>query len=462
MNIVFATDQYWPSIGGQEITTRRYAEALSRRGHKVFVIAPSWTKGEAVKYDNGVKIVGVKAVNLFFNKKLRYSPYSLVKRRIFKILKEVDPDIIHIQSVYSISKAASIYAQKNIIPSVATSHFTITEGLQYVSLPKVAYSLVKFVLKNFSLGVWKNVGILTYPSSFSKDYLKSFIGSDLNTAQISNGVDIHLFKPAKKSNKKRTDALFVGRLELVKQLDVVIKSIPEVVKRFPNFSLTIVGDGSQRPYLEELTEKLGVRKNIKFVGAVSEEETQKWYKQARVFVTASELETQGLAVLEAAASGLPIVATNTGAIPEAVHDGENGYLFGLGDYHSLAMKLIKIVNDESLAKKMGEQSIKIAKTHDIEEVVFKMEAVYERAIVINDIRLNGKGALVINYQKLFVKLSIASVMCALIFKWSFGTPSVASAKGVSFAERVKSTKVAKEIIRINKEIKEERKYNIYR
>jgi phosphatidylinositol alpha-1,6-mannosyltransferase len=160
--------------------------------------------------------------------------------------------------------------------------------------------------------------------------------------------------------------LSLGRLIRLKGYDLVLKALPEVVKKVPNLIYLIVGEGETENELKDLTKKLNLKKYVIFAGAVkgSEEARAPYYALADVFVGPSReiqhknykhVESFGIAYLEAQAAGKPVIATRIGGIPEAVLDNQTGILIPPDNPKALAQALIKLLTDEELARQLGEQ-----------------------------------------------------------------------------------------------------------
>jgi len=156
---------------------------------------------------------------------------------------------------------------------------------------------------------------------------------------ISCGIDLDRFKPTNDGAylERRfaipTDKpvlLYVGRLDKEKRIDIILRALPDIL-RVTNVHLVLAGVGKEKQKLEELTEKLGIRKAVTFTGFVPDEDLQNIYRIGDLFVTAGIAELQSIVTMEAMASGLPVVAVNVMALPELVHDGEKRLpFFGWG------------------------------------------------------------------------------------------------------------------------------------
>jgi glycosyltransferase involved in cell wall biosynthesis len=156
---------------------------------------------------------------------------------------------------------------------------------------------------------------------------------------------------------------------------ILLAAIP--LLRETDAHLLIVGDGRQKPALMELCHSQGIAQRCHFPGYVSVREgLPAIYRLASLFVTASEIETQGIALLEAAASGLAIVAVQATCVPETVHDGLNGYLTQPGDDIALGNRITELLKDTEKARNMGQAGCRFVKKHNIQTTVETCEQLY--------------------------------------------------------------------------------------
>lgn len=197
-----------------------------------------------------------------------------------------------------------------------------------------------------------------------------------NKTKILNpGVDTDVFKP---DNNLRLDLdclkvpfkdsqviLSVGRLVEVKNHEMVLRCLAKVAKRFPDLIYLIAGDGPQFNYLKELTGRLGLHRNVSFLGSVWGRNLVQLYNICDLFVLPSKerkmdnkgkihAETFGIVFTEANACGKPVIGGNSGGVPEAVVHGETGYLVDPDDAGELARRIVELLTDRKKARKMGE------------------------------------------------------------------------------------------------------------
>src|SRR5581483_1526181 len=144
--------------------------------------------------------------------------------------------------------------------------------------------------------------------------------------------------------------------------------------------LVFAGVGREQQSLENLVRKLGLEKKTTFVGGLNRQELPLIYNLGNVFVIPSTAELQSIVTMEAMATGLPIIGANAGALPELVHDGENGYVHTPGNSQEVADKILRILGDPALAKRMGQKSMEIVKHHSFDEVIKVFEGVYSKVL----------------------------------------------------------------------------------
>ncbi len=186
-----------------------------------------------------------------------------------------------------------------------------------------------------------------------REFLKSFKNKSVT---ITPGVDPDLFKPASRLPENRL--LYVGsvaRTDRHKGIPVLLKAMKLVVVQCPEVHLTLVGAGDAIPDYEATAKKYGIAKHVTFTGGLYDKDLHDAYRDASVFVLPTFNDSFAMVVLEAMASGLPVVSTPIGAIPTNVKDGENGYLVKPGDVDALADKLIYLLKNPKVAEAFGKR-----------------------------------------------------------------------------------------------------------
>jgi glycosyltransferase involved in cell wall biosynthesis len=169
--------------------------------------------------------------------------------------------------------------------------------------------------------------------------------------------------------------LFVGRLDKEKNVDLVIRALASIDSKIaPHF--LIAGKGYEMENLRQLARELKIEDRVTFAGFVSDEDLPFLYNTATVFINAGIAELQSLVVMEAMATGLPVIGVNAMALPELIHDGENGYLFPAGDIGKLASCIQKIFSNAEQREIMAKKSLEIIANHDVEKTMSRFESLY--------------------------------------------------------------------------------------
>jgi len=386
MKILIATDTYYPDVNGAAYFTYRLATILAKRGHNVFVMCPSRSFKNTVSDDKGVTVYGIRSIRIPVYQNFRISPI-FISGIIRGAIEEISPDIVHIQNHFLIGKRVVSAAKKLGIPVIGTNHFMPENLVHYLHLPEIAEKRLRKFAWRECIRTFEQLDFVTTPTKTAVALLKNASFSK-DVMPISCGIDLERFKPTNDGlylkqifavpNNKPV-LLYVGRLDKEKRIDVILRALPGIL-RVTSVHLVLTGIGKEKQKLEKLTEELGIQKAVTFTGFVPDKDLQNIYRIADLFVIASIAELQSLVTLEAMASGLPVVAVNAMALPELVHDGENGYLFSDGDSQMLAEKVIAILSNPTMRAQMSQKSLEIIKDHDINKVIEKYESIYNGII----------------------------------------------------------------------------------
>lgn len=387
MRIVLTTESYWPNVDGGAVFERNLAHALVNVGHEVNILAPKTKGRKDIEKDNGTTIYRLKAYPIPFatNYKITLFPYLAVK----KILNKLKPDVIHSHAIIAgIGQASLRIARQMKIPVVATNHIMPENLLMYISKFKWLMHVLKEAMWKNLVKVHNKCDFVTSPTQTALNYLTQR-GLIVPHKPISNGINLNVFKPRNFSeigdikNKyhlpDKPIILYTGRISGEKSIDVLIKALPYVFREIDaHFAMT--GEGREKKNIIKLVEKLGIKEKASFLGFVPSDEFPMVYNCASVFAISSTAELQSIVLMEALASGLPAVAVNSGALPELVHDGKNGFLFEVGDSKEMAQKLVTILGDEKLRNKMSGESLKIISEHDFKKTLDQYLECYNEAI----------------------------------------------------------------------------------
>lgn len=383
MKILIASDLHYPTINGVATFARNLAKGLADHGHEVLVIAPSQTGKKSKEVDGNHVIVRTVSVPFPFyqNYRISLSP----NREVKKIIEDFDPDVIHIQMLMGIGQSAMRFGNKFGIPIVSTNHAIPENLMDNLRLLAPVSRPINYMIKAYGARFHSKADYVTMPTQSAIDMLGAGERITLPMEPVSNGIDLSRFSPGvapdslyKKFKLPKTAPIvtYVGRLDAEKHLPVLLRAFVRVQAAIPDAHLLIVGDGTERVNLVAMARELGIDTSVTLTGRVSDEDLEQLHRVGTVFTMPSPAELQSIATLEAMASGQPVVAVDAGALKELCQDQRNGYLCEQDDDVMIADGIIAIVSDQEVQKKMSNESLAIAKTHDLQTTLKRFEAIY--------------------------------------------------------------------------------------
>jgi glycosyltransferase involved in cell wall biosynthesis len=291
-----------------------------------------------------------------------------------RVLDEVQPDVVHIQSHIVIGRGLAREARKRGIPIVATNHVMAENILDFTTLPPLLDKAFVKLAWDDAKRTLDMARAVTTPTRKAADFLEATIDIQ-GVIPVSCGIKASDYA-ADLAPRDANRLVFVGRLTTEKQIDVVLRALTKLDPVL-EVTLDIVGNGDQRRSLEQLAAQLGLADRVRFHGHTTDEELRSVLSHASAFVIASIAELQSIATMEAMASGLPVVAANAVALPHLVHDGENGYLFTPGDVDDLAAKITTVLTQTPEERlRMQQASLDGVKVHDLDRTLDTFEALY--------------------------------------------------------------------------------------
>lgn len=388
MRILYALDSYRPNIDGVAIAIERQASFLAEWGHQVAIIAPSLCLSNYQEDQGALHIYRVRAMTVIVP---RWRMTLLPGPQVAKILDSFQPEVVVVSVPFPLTWAVARAAKYRDVPLVGIpgtmpewllSNFKVLKPVRDMIYPKLWEGLTAF---------YNQCGAVVGVTPTALEFLRVH-GLKRPGFVISNGVRLDEFRPrprdgvlaARLGVPHKPTVLYTGRLDAEKAMDAWVKAIPHVLAEV-DAHFVIGGDGSERQKLEELVERLGVKSAVTFTGFLNTEDYARVYSLADVFAIASPAELQSIVTLEAAASGLPIVAVNAGALPELVEYSKNGYLFAEDDSTMMAANIVRLLRDRELRGRMGRASRLVAEQHNIQLTVKQYERLY---LAIRDDRLS--------------------------------------------------------------------------
>jgi 1,2-diacylglycerol 3-alpha-glucosyltransferase len=372
MRILMLSHGYPPTISGVTLVVQKVARAMANRGHQVTVVTASDHGAPYRSEDEGVQLWRVRsAPNPFWSEgRLPLLGYE----RLREIVDEVKPEVINTHDSALLSwQLYRFEHRKTHIPEILTCHFLPRFVTYYVHAGDVIEEMVEDITWDFTLRMMHGFDHVIFPTGTQRSLFQEE-GLEVPSSVISNGLDISRYTPGEEDDSlaekyglpSRPRVLVVGRLALDKKIDVLIRAMSAL----ENIHLIIVGRGDDRQRLQDVAHDLNLDDQIHFLGYVPEEDLPGLYRAADIFAIASDVEVQSIPTLQAAATGLPIVAANAAALPELVQDGRNGYLVPVGDAAAFAAALARILEDADRAQAFSRASLQIGRRH-ADEMTFQ-------------------------------------------------------------------------------------------
>ncbi|MEV0730451.1 glycosyltransferase [Polymorphospora sp. NPDC050346] len=384
MKILIGADTYAPDVNGASYFAQRLATALAGR-HEVHVVCPSTGyASRSTATESGIVEHRVRSLPVLRRRGFRFcAPVRLVAAAR-RILTEVRPDVVHVQSHFPLCRALIEAAAGLGIPVVATNHFMPENLTHYVPVGDLGRRRLHEWAWRDLAGVYGRAAVVTAPTPYAAA-LAERAGVPGPVLPISCGMDLSRFGTGHNSAgfrlrygvPARPTIGYVGRLDKEKNIDVVVRALARV-RRHVDAQLMLVGTGAERGRLAALAADLGVADALVFTGFVADADLPAAYAATDVFVNAGTAELQSLVTLEAMACGVPVVGADASALPHLVRPGDNGLLFPPGDDAALADRLLAILADPARAAAMGRRSRTLAEEHDEARTIAAFEEIYAR------------------------------------------------------------------------------------
>ena len=390
MRVGIFTESYPPLVNGVSTSILMLQKALEKLGHEVFIVTVSDDKKNYTLEDDG-HILWLPSMNLANCYDYKFT--SVYPIKAVNIIKKMNLDVIHSNVEFTIGIFARVVSEQLGIPLVHTYHTNWEDYTHYITknkkiLDDICKKLLKYLVVFFEdktvtelivpsnkiynifkdkYKFTKNIHIIQTGIETSKFYKENFSSKDINNLKKKYGI-----------KKKDFVIMTVSRLAKEKSVDRLINNQKELLKRYPNMKLLIVGDGPDIDKLKMQVCSLNISKNVIFTGKVPLEEIPIYYQLGDVFVTASKSETQGLTVVEAISSSLPIVAVKDDSFISSVIDDFNGYVFTSDEKY--IESILKLYENNDIYNRLSNQSRILSSDFSSEYFALKVLKVYETAI----------------------------------------------------------------------------------
>ena len=346
-------------MGGAERVMATIANELVERGNEVTLVTMKEAKS-AYRLDDRVKFVGAKGV---------LDKQSGIKRKIqllisgirgtsfyVKQLKENNPDIV-----------LSFLTNTNLMAIIVNKLFerkipvVISERCDPQSRGRIITKVCNWIYPKSSCIICQSNKVLDYFKDISLRAELVVIPNPINDEAITNKV----------ANRRRKVIVGVGRLNKQKNFDLLINSFNLIKHEFPEYNIEIYGQGPEKQHLLDLIKSLGLNERITLMG--TRDKVMETIYDSSLYVMSSNFEGFPNALIEAMASGLPVICTDfpTGTANEIIENGKNGYIVPVGDEEKMSIAMRKILNSNKLQQEMSFENKKIKETLDKKLIVDK-------------------------------------------------------------------------------------------
>ncbi|MBS1510533.1 MAG: N-acetyl-alpha-D-glucosaminyl L-malate synthase BshA [Bacteroidetes bacterium] len=365
----------YPTFGGSGVLATELGKALADKGHNIHFIT----------YQQPVRLSGFHA-NIFYHE-VRVPTYPLfdfppyetaLASTMVDVIMNNNVELLHVH--YAIPHASAACMAKQIlakqgrhIPVITTLHGT---DITLVGRDKTYSPVVTFSMN-------ESDALTAVSQNLKEETYKNFV--------ITKEIEvIHNFVDVKRFNKKPVDAfkkivapngekiiVHASNFRKVKRVEDVVKVFIKIIEHIPA-KLLLLGDGPERPNVENVCRDCVISDKIKFLG--KQEQMEDILPIADLFLLTSEYESFGLAALEAMAASVPVISTNAGGLPEININGYCGYMSNVGDVDDMAKNALAIFKDDATLQQFKENALLQAQKFDIDNIVPVYEALYKRMI----------------------------------------------------------------------------------
>ncbi|MDQ3013594.1 MAG: N-acetyl-alpha-D-glucosaminyl L-malate synthase BshA [Acidobacteriota bacterium] len=364
----------FPTYGGSGIVGSELGRELAARGHSVHFISYALPTRVCPLDDH----VQFHQVDVFDYPLFEFPPYDLaLASKILEVADEQKLDVLHMH--YAIPHATAAYLAREMykptryLPFVTTLHGT---DITLVGSRKSFLPITKF-------SIAQSDAVTSISQYLADETCRTFglggievIPNFINAEEYQRRENEALHRQLAPRGEKLL--MHVSNFRPVKRIGDCIHAFAKIKPHLP-VRLVLCGDGPERAGAEKLAQEYGLADDVLFAGQVPN--IADYLSVADLLLVPSETESFGLAALEAMACEVPVIATNTGGLPEVVLDGENGYLVALGDTQTIAERAVEILSDEKKQHEMGRRGRAWAvEQFNTERVIPQYERLYERVV----------------------------------------------------------------------------------
>jgi len=331
MKIGIFTDAYFPIISGVSTSIKTLSTELRKLGHEVYIITFNHPNETQEKF-----VIRIQGTSLPMKGLKEYSIAKVTRKKINELV-QLNLDLVHIHTEFTMGRLGRKFAKKHKIPIVHTYHTMYEDYIHFVT-PVFKATLRQFS-KSYSKRFANSANEVVFPTIKVKRKFQEY-GYKKDSHIVPTGIYLEKFR---RINFKQSEIdemklkiglassdfvlLFLGRLSREKSIVDLLTEFKKVHSKYPETKLVLVGGGPDGDYFTKKVEHLGLSDSVYFVGMVSPDEVASYYQIADLFVNFSTTETQGLTYIEALASGVPLLVKYDDNLEGVIKNNINGFSF---------------------------------------------------------------------------------------------------------------------------------------
>jgi len=377
MRIGMMADIYKPHVSGVTHYISLNKNYMEKMGHQVYVFTFSY-EGYEDDEPNVIRSPSIPVLDTGFHVGFRYPV------QVSRLLRTMD--VVHVHHPFLSGSLALRYCRLRRIPIVFTNH-TRYDLYAQAYLPMISDVISAAAMQAYMPAFCRACDLVISPSPGMRDVLQRY-GVDAPIDVVPNGVDLKPFQgliepiEREKLGFRPDDVVlaFVGRLGPEKNVPFLLRSFAGTAQAYQHVGLLLIGEGPERDNLEDRARRSGIDTRVHFTGLVPYDLLPRYLAVADAFVTASVTEVHPFTVIEAMASGLPVLGIDSPGIGDTIQDGETGYLVPQEDLAAFTAKMVRLVVDHDSRRKMGEQARNAAGAYAIECTTQMMLERYQRVV----------------------------------------------------------------------------------
>jgi len=364
----------YPTHGGSGVIASELAISLAKKGHEIHIVsyAPPF-RLRSFHPNIFIHEVEVASYPIF-----KYPPYALgIATKLVELVEDYHLELIHAH--YAVPHAASAYLAKQILNAHSVKTITTLHGtdITLVGADHSFHRVIKFAIE-------KSDGVTAVSHYLKTRTIEEFdIRREIRV--IYNFVDTAKTEQMSAVCKREAFAardekiiMHASNFRAVKRVGDVVRVFAQIRESIPA-KLVLIGEGPERLFIQQLVKELKLTKDVCLLGA--QDDTEPLFMCADLFILPSELESFGLTALEAMACGVPVIATETGGLPEVITHGETGYLLPIGDIRQMAKKAIHLLSNTEQHRLFKKQARKRAQQYfNANQIIPQYEAFYQEIV----------------------------------------------------------------------------------